>query len=414
MAASVYSRCDLATSRPTGEHVLELTVRLRVTALMAAALLSACASTPSGEAARLSPAALASEVEIGIDGAWPLVDTRSDPLFAGRVGIGDDAARLHYHATYMLEPGDVFANPTAPPQRFGGQRFGQELRMLLPAVAGSPLSLKFRGEARDVWQTDRGIVEQQRQVAKLEWSPGLASLDLQWGAGDATAHSQLALDCALRGTLRMSLPHGSAAAVPAMRVTGRDCLVRTSDPRYSELAAAAWRVAFAWHSSETQTELRFSVIDPDGGAAMLHQEIDASYELGLSHRRALGDWSTEARVAMRYAPSWDLSARLAGTGAYASDTDAYWMAKMSLTRHLPAVSLSANWSHSADPMWFMPEIGQQTHHLDVRLDLSRLLAAVAPEVNPQLSMQWNWSEARSRANAVAGDNTIQLNMAVAW
>lgn len=394
--------------------MLELTVRLRVTALMAAALLSACASTQPGGPPRLSPAALASGVEIGIDGALPLVDTRSDPLFAGRVGIGDDSAPLRYHATYMLEPGDVFANPAAPPKRLGGQRFGQELRMRLPAVAGSPLALKFRAEARDVWQINRDIVEQQRQLAKLEWSPGLVNLDLRWVAGDATADSQLALDCGLRGTLQMPLPHGSAASAPAMRVTGRDCRVLTSDPRYSELAAETWGVALAWHGSEIQTELLFSVIDPDGGEGALRQEIDASYEFGLSHRREHGDWSTEALVAMRYAPSWDLSARLGGTGAYASDTDAYWMAKMSLTRHLPAVSLSANWSHSADPMWFMPEIGEQKHRLDVRLDLSRMLASVAPEVNPQLSMQWNWLEARSRADAVTGDNTIKLNMAVVW
>jgi hypothetical protein len=381
---------------------------------MAAALLSACASTQPGGPPRLSPAALASGVEIGIDGALPLVDTRSDPLFAGRVGIGDDSAPLRYHATYMLEPGDVFENRTAPPKRLGGQRFGQELRMRLPAVAGSPLALKFRAEARDIWQIDRDIVEQQRQLAKLEWSPGLVSLDLRWVAGDATADSQLALDCGLRGTLQMPLPQGSAATAPAMRVTGRDCRVLTSDPRYSELAAETWGVALAWHGSEIQTELLFSVIDPDAGEGTLRQEIDASYEFGLSHRREHGDWSTEALVAIRYAPSWDLSARLAGTGAYASDTDAYWMAKMSLTRHLPAVSLSANWSHSADPMWFMPEIGQQKHRLDVRLDLSRMLAAVAPEVNPQLSMQWNWLEARSRADAVTGDNTIKLNMAVVW
>ncbi|NHA15433.1 hypothetical protein [Thioalkalivibrio sp. XN279] len=393
--------------------MLELTVRLRVTALMAAALLSACASTQSAGPSRLGPAALTSGVEIDIDGALPLVDTRSDPLLAGRVGIGDESAALRYHATYMLEPGDVFAGQTAAPKRFGGQRFGQELRMRLPAVAGSPLALKFRAETRDVWQTDRGIVEQQRQLAKLEWSPGLARLDLQWGTGGAMADSQLALDCALRGTLQMSLPNGSAAAGPAMRVTGRDCLVRTSDPRYSELAAATWGVALAWRSTEYETELLFSVIDPGVGEATLRQEIEASYQFGLSHRRAHGDWSTEGLVAMRYAPSWDL-ARLREAGAYASDTDAYWMAKMSLTRHLPAVSLSANWSHSADPMWFMPDIGEQKHRLDVRLDLSRLLAAVAPEVNPQLSMQWNWHEARSRADAVTGDNAIKLNMAVAW
>jgi hypothetical protein len=62
----------------------------------------------------------------------------------------------------------------------------------------------------------------------------------------------------------------------------------------------------------------------------------------------------------------------------------------------------------------MPEIGQQKHRVDVRLDLSRMLAAVAPEVNPQLSVQWNWLEARSRADNVMDENTIKLNMAVAW
>jgi len=414
MVAAVFSRRDLATWRATGEDVLELTVRWRVTGLMAAALLSACASTQPGGASGMSPAQLASAVEIGVDGTLPLVDAGSDPLLAGRVGIGDDSAPLRYHASYLLQPGDVFADPTAAPKRFGGQQIGQELRMRLPAVAGSPLALQFRAEARELWQTDRDIVEQQRQLAQLEWSPGFASLALQWAAGDAAADSQLALDCALRGTVEMPLRDWSVAAAPAMRVTGRDCRVLTADSRYSQLAAETWGVALAWDRPEYQTELMFSVIEPDGNEGTLRQEIDASYELGVSHRRAHGDWSTEALVAMRYAPSWDLSTPVNESGAYTSGTDAYWMAKMSLTRHLPAVSLSANWSHSADPMWFMPEIGQQKHRLDLRLDLSRMLAAVAPEVSPQVSMQWNWFEARSRADAVTGDNTIKLNMAVAW
>ena len=393
--------------------MLELTARLRVTALMAAALLSACASTQPLGPSSVSPAKLAGAVEVGVEGSLPLVDTSSDAVLAGRVGIGEDDAALRYDASYLLEPGDVFADTTAAPKRFGGQRVGQELRMRLPALAGSPLALQFRAEVREQWQTDRNIVQQQRQLAKLEWSPGLASLDLQWAAGDAAVDSQLALDCALRGTLQMPLQYGSTAAAPAMRITGRDCHVLSSDGRYSALAAETWGVAFAWDRPGHQTELLFSVIDP-GGEVAIRQEIDASYEFGVSHRRAHGDWSTEALVAMRYAPSWDLAAPVNEAGAYVSDTDAYWTAKMSLTRHLPSVSLSANWSHSADPMWFMPEIGQQKHRLDMRLDLSRVFAAVVPEVSPQVSMQWNWFEERSRADTVTGDSTIKLNMAVVW
>jgi hypothetical protein len=190
--------------------------------------------------------------------------------------------------------------------------------------------------------------------------------------------------------------------------------VRTSDPGYSELAAETWGLAFARHGSENQTELLFSVIDPDGGEGALRHEIEASYEFRLSHRREYGDWSTEALVAIRDAPSWDISPGSGEAGAYAGANDAYWTSRIALTRHLPAVSLSANWSHGADPMWFMPEIGQQKHRLDVRLDLSRMLAAVAPEVKPQMSVQWNWFEARSRADTVMDENTIKLNMAVAW
>ncbi|NHA15348.1 hypothetical protein [Thioalkalivibrio sp. XN279] len=153
--------------------------------------------------------------------------------------------------------------------------------------------------------------------------------------------------------------------------------------------------------------------DPGNEAATL-QEIDASYEFRVSHRRTHGDWKTEALVGMRYAPSWDLAASLNEPGADVSAEDVYWTANIGLTRHLPAVSLSANWSHSADPMWFLPEIGQRKHRFDMRLDLSRVVASVVPDVNPQVSMQWKWFEARSRSNAVTGDHAIKLDMAVAW
>jgi hypothetical protein len=97
-----------------------------------------------------------------------------------------------------------------------------------------------------------------------------------------------------------------------------------------------------------------------------------------------------------------------------ADSEAFWTASASLTRHLPVVSLSAKWAHGADPMWFMPEIGQRKHRVDMHLDLSRLVAALVPDATPQLGVQWNWSQARSRADDVTGDSMVRLNMAVTW
>lgn len=402
------------------DGMFRLTVRGQAAAtLMASSLLAACAApaphgnSSPGTAGTLGP------VEIGLAGTLPLVHSGKDPLVDSRVGVGGSSDPLRYTARYTLEPGDIFAQKNATPgasspQRFGSQRLGQELRIGLPEVGGAPVAVHLLAETREQWTTAGDTVEKQRQVAKLDWSPGIAQLNLQWAGAKPPADGSLALGCELRGTLELPLKSDGAAASQALRFSGRECQVLAPAPRYDTLAADTWGVTYAWARPKEQTELLFAMIDPSWGGTADRQSIDASYELGVSHRRDHGSWSASTRVAMRYATAWDLSAPVDETGYYASDAEAYWTASASLTRHLPTVSLSAKWAHGVDPMWFLPEIGQRGHRVDMRLDLSSLVAALAADAVPQLSMQWNWSQARSRSDEISGDTMVRLNMAVAW
>ncbi|MFU8896183.1 MAG: hypothetical protein ACNA8J_07325 [Gammaproteobacteria bacterium] len=354
---------------------------------------------------------------INIDGALPVIHTRTDPVLASRVGVGD--ARLRYGASYTVEPGEVFANQPlapgrAPPKRLGAQRFGHDFSMRLPPVGGAPIALDFTTETREQWTTTGATSSQQRQVASLAWAPRFGSLELQWAADHSAIDKGLALGCELGGTLRLPLRSADAAEPLALRVSARDCKVVTSSADYSELAADAWTVALAWGDAGHQAEILVSMIEPAWHGAPGRQAIDPSYEFGVSHRIDHGLWSTRTLVAMRYTSAWELAAPMDARGHYLSDAEAYWLASASLTRHLPAVSLSADWTHGADPMWFMPAIGERRHRLDMRLDLSRLFAALAPDVQPEVSMRWNWSQSRSRSNDITAASAIRLDMAVLW
>jgi len=164
--------------------------------------------------------------------------------------------------------------------------------------------------------------------------------------------------------------------------------------RFDALAAEAWAVAWAWSGRKRETEVLLSVIEPAWKDDSDRQEIDPSYEFGVRHRRDHGRWSAQTKVAMRYTTAWDLSAP-DEAGYYAGYSEAFWTASASLTRHLP-------------------EIGQRKHRVDMHLDLSRLVTALVPDATPQLGVQWNWSEARSRDDDITGDSMVRLNMAVAW
>jgi hypothetical protein len=414
--------------------VFRRTMRRALGVALASGLLSACASSPpyAGPVAepartaappRLSARGAASAprlgaLELGIDGALPVIHTHSDPLLASRVGIGGGEIPLRYDARYVVEPGAVFAahaagpNAVAPAQLMG-QRVGQDLSLRLPEVVGAPAALRISAETRELWSMGGVSVTQQRQIANLEWSPRLASLSLQWVGGDGAADAQLALGCELRGTLRVPMPAGEPAGSGALRLSARDCHVLTTDPRYESLSAGAWAAALAWSAAQRETELRLAMIDPSWMDAVDRQRIDPGYELGVSHRRDHGSWSAGALVAVRYATAWDVAAS-SQAGAYVDASNAYWTASASLTRHLPAVSLSATLAHAADPMWFIPDIGQRSHRVDMHLDFSRAISGLLPDAKPQLGMQWNWSQARSRSDTVTADGQLRLNMSVLW
>lgn len=416
-------------------------VRLRtdwaLQVLAACSLVSACASAPR-DGGPVSPVTISKfsvednmsrlfsaqgegsaryvgPIQFGLDGALPLVHTRSDPLLASRFGVGSDDGLLRYNASYSIVPGDVLGDAETPaaPQRLGGQRVGQNLRMRLPKFAGAPVSLGYSAEALENWTMAGTSVEQQRQVANLDWSPRLASLNLQWADGNAANDPQLALGCDLRGTVRVPLRYGGLPGKQALRVSGRGCRV-LAGPRYDSLEADTWGLAYVWNQPRRETQLLVSAIDPAWDSGLPQQDIEPSYEFGVSHRRDYGIWSARGQVGMRYATVWDLAVPDDTTGNYFSDSDAYWTMTASLTRRLPAVSITANWAHGADPMWFLPETGQRRHRFGMVLDLSRLVEGLLPDATPQVGMRWNWTQARSRQDALTADSVVHLNMAVMW
>jgi hypothetical protein len=395
---------------------LRFTIRWHGCVLLASALLAACASPqPQGEPA---VARSVGPVDFGVHGALPLVHTRRDPLLSSRVGVGMSDAGLRYDASYTVEPGDLFFEAAtqpgaAPSQRLAGQKVDQNFSMRLPPLGGAPVGLRYSTQARELWTLSGDRSEQQRQLANLDWAPRLAKLNLQWAGGSAAADTHLALGCELRGTVRVPLQTAEAQS-HALRISGRDCRVLASDQRYSALAAETWGIAWGWTQPERETEVLLSVIEPSWKDVHDRQPIDPSYEFGVSHRQDHGHWSARTLVAMRHTTAWDLSAPMDASGYYFSDPDSFWTASASLTRHLPVVSISATWAHSADPMWFMPEIGQRKHRLDMRFDLSRVVAPLLPDATPQLAMHWNWSQARSRHDAVTEERAVRINMAVVW
>lgn len=389
-------------------------------ALIAGGLLSACASTPPAGAPAAASATQVGPIRFDVDGAVPLVQTRSDPLLASRVGVGSSLDFWRYEARYAVEPGDVFAEQAASPggaapQRFGGHHMGQNFRMRIPTAGYGPVALRFSTEAREHWTTGGDTVGHQRQAANLQWSPRLAKLELQWVGDGGAADGQLALGCEVRGTVRVPLPAEESAMSRVLRFSGRDCQVQAPpNSDYQALGAEAWDVALAWQHAGRETEVLVSVIDPAWTTVVERQNIDASYEFGVSHREVYGPWSANTRLSMRYATAWDLAAPTDALGYYQSDAESYWTASASLTRQLSAVSLSASWTHGVDPMWFVPEIGQRRHGINMRLDLSRAVAPFVPDATPRLAMHWNWSQARSRTDTTTANSFFGLNMAVAW
>ena len=394
----------------------------RLLAAAAALALAACAApAPApGDSA-------AAPLEFDLQGALPAPGQAGEPLMASRVAIGTGDDLFSYDASYAVEPGTVFADTPAPPgvpaaqhlaaQHLASQLIGHDLRLHLPLPTGEPLALQVGAELREQWKSDGSSVARQRQAASLAWSPGPADLELRWHGGTVDKDAGLALGCELGGRLEIPLQPARAGLSSAISISGRDCQVTAEHGAHGELEAASWGVAMRWAGRDRETRLQASMIDPRRDAPS-RQDIGASYELGMSHHREYGAWSARTLLAMRYAArhaaGTGLAEKVVGGGAAVAEVEHYWTAGVSLTRHLPAASLTAHWSHGADPAWFMPAIGARTHRLDMRLDFSHMMAALLPRGEPQLVMEWRWSQARSRSDEIVDQSAVRLDMGIGW
>lgn len=394
-------------------------------------LLAACASSPVDDARETTVSASVSDkestsgrydaaaldlIKLKVDSSVPLLQRNradKDPLLASNFSVGVDEM-LSYKATYVLEPGDVLAfNSTkgsASPTRYAGQRVGQNVKLQLPKLAGTPLSLGVSTEFSNNWLVS-GYTQLQRERADLNWSPGPATVNVQW-AGAATAFDpSLALTCDLQSTVRVQT-HKSENRSAAVRLSSRDCVVATDDVRYAGIEAQIWGLGYVWSRSQHQSEAVLSMIDPVWMHGVEYQHIDPSYEFGFRHRRDFGPLSAKAYVSLRQATIWDTADPANLTSSYIGVNDTNWAADATLTWELPHASLSANWARGVDRFWFTPDVGQRSDRFGLALNLSRWVENLAPHSSPRFAMNWNWSQLHLPDEQVTGNNSLRVDMAL--
>src|SRR5690606_15421225 len=131
-------------------------------------------------------------------------------LLASRMGFGLDDDLLRYRASYRLEAGDVFsladgaAAASGTPSVLAGQRFGQDVMLRLPELAGAPLPVGVTAEVRNSWQR-AGEAQTQRERGTVEWSPCRATLRVQWTDRAQAFDPALALQCNVESSLGVPL-----------------------------------------------------------------------------------------------------------------------------------------------------------------------------------------------------------------
>jgi hypothetical protein len=381
------------------------------------------AAVPAGDvppAVAPGTAVSADLVQLDVDSALSLLEQNADERdawLASNVSVGLDEELLRYRASYsidsgdFLEAGDTASAGAVSPTTFGGQRLGQNVSLQLPVLEGAPLSLGFATESSGRWLVS-GFEQSQQEQANLEWSPGFATVNVQWaGAGEA-ADPSLALDCDVRSTIRLPT-HQRADHSQALRISGRECTVAAGGTPYAGTAAQTWGLGYVWSRPERESEAVLSVIDPawrDGIDWPAYQDLEPSYQFALSQARDFGALSAKALVSVRQATILEAPDSPESTDTFNRITDTYWAANASLTWSLPAASLSASWAKGVDPLWFTPEVGERSDRFGLELDLSRWMQGLLPEVSPELGMSWNWAEDYLPGERIGGSNSLQLNL----
>lgn len=349
-------------------------------------------------------------VELNVKSALPLLrDLGDDDMFASDVSVDIGASRLRYEASYSLEHGDVLsilqsdaANPS-PPKHLGGQHFGQNVRLALPELAGSPLSLGFTSEFDSTWMV-AGYSESKRRRATLNWSPGSATVDVHWNGTGVPLDATAALTCNLRSTVRVPT-HESGGRSEGLVLSGGDCTVAGGDSPFTGLRTETWGLGYEWHRPGRKSEAVLRVIEPVREQPDEYGYFEPGYELSLSHRRDLGLLSAKAVVLLRQASIWEDRAPVGADGAS-------WATSTALTLNLPHAALSANWAKGVDRLWFTPDVGHRHDIFGLALNLSQWIASYLPDSSPKLAMNWNWSREYLPGEDVDGNSSISLDVAM--
>lgn len=412
-----------------------MTRRPRYQAVLLALALAACATAPeraseapsdaSSSATRdtsrtaIAPdAALLGPLTVHLDGALPLIQSTPTDVLASSIALGQPTGPLHYRARYALSPGsmliaDQFAQRTTP-RHVGSQHVDHDVRLHLLSPAGAPLALRYSREMEGRWHLDGGS-DALRQMASLSWAPAAAQFDLQWAGDDAVPRdADAALRCSLTGSVRVPLAAGTAPRDRSVRLSGRGCDVVPYREGLAGLNAVAFGLNYSSQRAQRLNTLRLSAIDSGASDPVEHMPRHTSYELRWSQSRRYDTWSARAEAALRRAgglPTAPATSQPIDTGAAT-----HWITGASLTRRLPAFSVSANWTYQADPYWFIPEKAEPADRFSLNVDFSRWAANLAAPLNPDLSLSWHWSQLypRDETTYLSRDNAVRLDMSATW
>jgi hypothetical protein len=356
----------------------------------------------------MAPTELRVPLLFELDGELPALaeaNAGDRALFASRLGFGIDDDLLRYRATYRLEAGDVFplaAPPGSEPTTLAGQRFGQDVLVTLPELAGAPVSLGVSAEAGDVWQLG-GEAKTGSQRGHVEWSPLGATLRLDWMDRGQALDPALALRCELASSLGLPLSGGDDGG-QLLRLTGGTCHVADGTP-YAGIPVRAWGVGYVWSGAERESVARVRVIRPDRLPGILDVALEPAYQLGLRHRRDFGLLSAQAGLALRQPPSLAGDGTLLGPAAETS-----WSASASLTWHLAAASVSADWAQGVDPLWFIPAAHEARDRFGLAVDLSPWIETVVPGPVSELGLRWDWSRVRPAGSGPVAESSLALDV----
>ena len=239
-------------------------------------------------------------VALDLDSALPLVQGSDGRLFAGDFSMGGGEGLWRYRAGYALGLSDIVQAGQSPGTGFPGglaeQRLEQQMTLQLPELAGAPLALGYAQSSADRWTMDEEH-EQHRQVASLRWAPGFAALDLRLaGSESGFAEPDLALDCALRGDLRVPLGDRSRRS---LLLSGRGCDVLSAPPRFAGLSAQTYRLAYAWGRPGQESRVRLGAVAPAWNGESHPAAPRRAYELGLSRSHSHDGWTARLEAAVR-------------------------------------------------------------------------------------------------------------------